>query len=209
MFDPIISRPSRYSRFVKVMRIALPVTAVGVVAVLFLWPQLRGLDTGFILPDVREVQLEGDGRVRLDSPRYVGRSDEGDAYRVEAGSARVDPISPRRIELERMHADLPGSDGGRDFAVHASQALYDRDAETLDLDGDVRVRTNDGYELRTQAAKVDVARGAVATSTPVDGEGPRGSIVADRMDIENRGAVIRFEGKVRAVLVTGNGGSAP
>ncbi len=199
-------RPSRYSRFVKIMRVALPVTAVAMLAVLALWPQLRGLDSGFILPGISDVELEGDGRVRLASPQYVGRGSGGEAYRVQAGSARVDPVSPRQVELEAMQASLPGRDGGRDFAVEAVQARYDRDAETLDLDGDVRVRTSDGYELRTQAARLDVARGHVATSTPVDGEGPRGSIVADRMDIEERGALVRFEGKVRVKLLTGGAG---
>ncbi|MFW5833103.1 MAG: LPS export ABC transporter periplasmic protein LptC [Pseudomonadota bacterium] len=199
-------RPSRYSRFVRTMRIALPLTAAATIAVVALWPQLRGIDASFILPDVREVELEVDGRVRLDNPEYVGRGSAGDAYRVEAGAARVDPLAPGRVELEHMRVDLPGGGQGRDLEVHSLGALYDRDAATLDLDGNIRVRTSDGYELRTEAARVEVARGTVVTSTPVDGEGPRGSIVADRMHIEERGEIVRFEGRVRARLLTGDEG---
>jgi lipopolysaccharide export system protein LptC len=199
-------RPSRYSRFVRTMRIALPVTAISVVAVVALWPHLGGIDGSFILPDVRDVELEVDGRVRLDNPEYVGQGRAGEAYRVEAGAARVDPLAPGRVELEHMRVDLPGSARGRDLEVRSVGALYDRDAATLDLDGDIRVRTSDGYELRTEAAHVDVANGTVVTSTPVDGEGPRGSIVADRMEIEARGEVVRFEGRVRARLLTGDEG---
>jgi lipopolysaccharide export system protein LptC len=188
------------------MRIALPVAAAGVVATIAFWPQLGGVDGSFILPDVRDVELEVDGRVRLDNPEYVGRGAAGEAFRVEAGAARVDPLAPERVELEHMRADLPGSARGRDLKVESVGALYDRDAGTLDLDGDIRVRTSDGYELRTEAARVDMANGTVVTSTPVDGEGPRGSIVADRMEIEARGDVVRFEGAVRARLLTGDDG---
>lgn len=192
-------QPSRYSRFVRVMRFALPLTAMGVVALIVLWPQLRGLETGFILPDVREVDLEADGRVRLDHPEYVGRGSDGNPYRVGAGAARVDPTSPRRIELEDMRADFPRPNA-RDVAVEARQALYDRDAGTLDLGGGVLVTTSDGYVLRTDAASVHIESGAVQSRGAVDGAGPRGAIVADRMAIQDGGEVVRFEGNVRATI---------
>ncbi|TVQ35598.1 MAG: hypothetical protein EA356_07270 [Geminicoccaceae bacterium] len=201
-------KPGRYSRFVRAMRVALPATALATLALVVFWPQLGGLDSDFVFPDVRDVALERDGRVRLDRPSYVGRSNDGDAFRVGAEAARVDPRAPQRVELEHMQADLPGAGSSRGFEVRSLQALFDRDADTLDLDGDIRVRTTDGYELRTQAAVVDVAKGTVHTSTPVDGDGPRGSIVADRMAIEEGGELVRFEGRVRVRLLTG-GSTAP
>lgn len=202
MVEPPRASASRYSRFVRVMRFVLPLTAMGLIGVVVLWPQLRGLETGFIMPDIRDVELEEDGRVRLDRPEYVGRGSDGAPYRVVAGTARVDPASPRRIELEAMRADFPRP-GARNVAVEAETALYDRDAGTLDLDGGIRVTTSDGYELRTRAATVDVGRGDVRSKGAVDGDGPRGAIVADRLAIQNGGDVLRFEGNVRATLNMG------
>ncbi|MEO1089999.1 MAG: LPS export ABC transporter periplasmic protein LptC [Pseudomonadota bacterium] len=188
-----------YSGFVRFMRIMLPVAALGILAVIVLWPRLQGLDTGLIVPQVGDLDLEADGRVRLDQPRYVGRGDDGDAFSVEAEAGRVDPRAPNRIELERMRADLPGSDE-RQVELRAAEALYDRDQDTLDLGGEVRLVTSDGYELRTTSAHVDVANGTVATTAPVDGDGPTGTIVADRMDAADGGAVITFRGNVHVVI---------
>ena len=191
--------PSRYSRFVRVMRLVLPLGAVGLLALVVLWPRLQGLDGGFVVPAADEVALERDGRVRLDHPRYVGEAREGRAYVVEADAARVDPTAPRRIELERMRASLP-TEGERDVAVAAAHAVYDRDRAWIDLDGGIEVATSDGYRLETEAAVVALEAGRLETRSPVDGTGPEGAIRADRLVVESDGRVIRFEGNVRVTL---------
>jgi lipopolysaccharide export system protein LptC len=190
----------RYSRFVRAMRISLPIGAVALLALLVTWPRLHGPDDDVVTPSVESVDLEQDGRVRLNDPRYVGEGDDGGAgFTVEADVARVDPAAPSRIELDRMRAELP-TEGGRDVTVVAAHAVYDRDAATLDLDGGIELVTDDGYRLLTEAAEVAVDRTQLRTRTPVEGQGPRGEIVADRMEVEEGGSIVRFTGNVRLVL---------
>ncbi len=197
----MIPQKSRYTRFVRVMRLALPFGAAALVAALVLWPRLQGLDRDFVLPEVDETVIEKDGRVRLDNPRYVGEASAEGAYRVEAEAARLDPTSPRHVELEHMRAELPTPER-RDVEVEAARALYDRDRETIDLDGGIEVATSDGYRLRTDAATVAIAAGSLVTRGPIDGLGPQGTISAERLEVEKRGEVLRFSGDVRVNLRT-------
>jgi lipopolysaccharide export system protein LptC len=194
-------RPSRrYSRFVRAMRVLLPVGAFALLALLATWPRIHGPDGDVVRPSAESVDLERDGRVRLDQPRYVGEGDADSAgFAVEAETARVDPTAPSRIELDRMRAEL-ATRGGRDVTVEAAHALFDRDAGTLDLDGGIALTTDDGYRLRTEAADVAIEAGRLRTRTPVAGEGPRGTLEADRLEVEESGAVLRFSGDVRLVL---------
>lgn len=189
----------RYSRFVRVMRLALPVGAVAILGLLVIWPRLHGLDDAMIVPSTESVELERDGRVRLDSPRYVGEAGGAGAYSVEAEAARVDPASPRKIELERMRADIPTATDG-DIAVEAGRAVYDRDRAMLDLAGGIEVMTDAGFKLTTQAAEVALEAGKLRSLTPVKGEGPDGELEADRLAVEDEGAILRFTGNVRVRL---------
>jgi len=193
----------RYSRFVRAMRVALPVVALALLALLLTWPRLHGPDSDVITPAAESVDLERDGRVRLDRPRYVGEGSGSRGFSVEAEAARVDPTSPRRIELERMRAELPADDA-RDIAVEAGRAVFDRDSGILDLEGGIDVVTDDGYRLHTEAAKVAVDAGLLRTLAPVTGSGPKGELVADRLEVSERGDVLRFSGNVRARLPVGD-----
>ncbi len=194
----MLRRGGRYSLFVRTMRVALPVGAIGLLALVMLWPRLSAIDSGPNL-GVGGVDLEQDGRVRLDHPRYVGEASEGGAYAVEAESARLDPVEPRRIELEQMRAELP-AEGRGPVELRADGAVFDRDEELIELDGGIELTTADGYRLRTEAATVVLGAGTVRSSTPVDGDGPEGEIRADRLEVDDGGEVIRFVGDVRVRL---------
>jgi len=190
----------RYSRFVRAMRLVLPAGALGLLALLVAWPRLHGPERDVVTPSVESVNLERDGRVRLDNPRYVGEAaDDAASFVVEAATARVDPASRRRVDLDRMRAELP-TEGGRAVTVEAAHAVFDRDEATLDLDGGIEVTTDDGYRLRTRAAEVAIDDKRLWTRTPVAGDGPRGELAADRLEVEEGGAVLRFTGNVRLVL---------
>ena len=191
----------RYSRFVRAMRVALPVGAFALLALLLAWPRLHGPESDVIRPTADRVDLERDGRVRLDHPRYVGDGSGGRSFTVEAEVARVDPTAPRRIELERMHAELPARSGRR-ISVDAGRAVYDRDDALLDLDGGIDVVTDDGYRLHTDAAVVAIEPGMLTTRAPVQGSGPEGELAADRLEVRDGGDLMRFSGNVRVRLRT-------
>lgn len=198
-----MSRRGGYSLFVRLMRVLLPMGALTLLTLVVLWPRLDGVE-GVLDGGIGALDLEEDGRVRLDNPRYVGEATNGGAYAVEAVAARVDPVTPRVIELERMRADLP-MENARDVSLTALEAVFDRDLALIELDGGIELVTADGYSLRTETATVALEAGTVESATPVEGDGPAGAITADRLEVEQRGKVIRFVGNVRVTLEAATG----
>ena len=57
-----------------------------------------------------------------------------------------------------------------------------------------------GYEFRSDYAQVDIKEGAAYGDSPVEGQGPMGTLTADSFNITERGKVIRFNGSVKMTL---------
>ena len=194
-----MDRTGRYSRFVRAMRVALPLGAVGLLVLLAVWPRLQGPGGDLVEPAAESVRLERDGRVRLDRPRYVGGGDGAGGFTVEATAARVDPSAPSHIELEEMRAELATREAG-EVTVEAGHAVYDRERDVVDLTRGIDVVTADGYRLESAAATLALDAGRLRTLAPVAGRGPAGELVADRLVVTERGDVWRFSGNVRVRL---------
>lgn len=190
---------SVYSSFVRVMRLALPLGVLCLGGALIFWQDLVGGDGSMIVPEVGEITLNDDGRVQLASPRYVGQDGDGGGYEITATNAWVDPRQPNLIELDAMVADFPDEDG-RAVKLEATKAHYNRTASNMLLENGVVLVTSDGYRLQTQRAWVKLEDGEVDTETPVDGDGPDGTIRATRMEVRDNGDVIRFVGDVHALF---------
>ena len=74
----------------------------------------------------------------------------------------------------------------------------------LDLNGEVTLFHDRGFELRTQAAQVDLEAGVARGSEDVEGQGPFGNLEAEGFQVLDRGARVLFMGKSRAVLYPNN-----
>jgi lipopolysaccharide export system protein LptC len=190
---PIAAPRRGYSRFVGQMRWLLPALALALVVLIGAWPQLVG---SIAVPSLG-VPI-GEPMV-MSEPRYVGRTRDAQPFTVEAQAARLDPAAPDRITLESMRAGVTTA-SGRDLALSAADAVYDRSRQELRLDGGVALESTDGYRFSAESAQVDLAQGRVVGKTPIDGAGPTGTIRADRFEFARGGDQLRFSGRVRVVL---------
>ena len=193
-------RPRRRSRLIDVLRILLPVLALILVGMVIIWPQIVPGPAGIAVPTL----LPGDGdqpdRLRMDSPRYVGRTSHDRPYEVTARSASLDPLATNVVHLDQPSADIAlGEDGN--VHVMAQNGTYDRAADKLLLDGGIEVVTSNGYRFVTPSARVHLAQGRIRGWQPIEGVGPTGRLSADRFEIKDAGDVLRFDGRVRVTLV--------
>ena len=189
----------RSSRLVGLLRYLLPATALGLVALVVLWPQLIGGAGGLIAPIFANAEIAGTDVMLMRNPRYLGQTRDAEPYELTAASAYVDPKRPSRIHLERLAAELAPANR-RDVNLVALRGVYHRTADKLDLDGDIALTTSDGYRFETERARIDLERGQVIGERPIQGSGPAGTLSADRFEIRDQGAVLRFEGRVKVTL---------
>lgn len=194
-------RRGRRSRLVDALRILLPVLALVLVGLVVAWPHVLPGPGGIAVPTFVPGDADEPDRLRMDSPRYVGETEHKRPYAVTARSASLDPLGANIVHLDQPAADIAvGMDG--EVRVLAQNGTYNRDSERLLLDGGIEVITSTGYRFVTPSARVNLAQGQIRGWEPIAGEGPAGTLSADRFEIREAGDVIRFDGRVRVTVLT-------
>lgn len=195
---PRLSGRSAYSIFVGVMKLLLPLLAVGLIVLVVLWPRLQSDDGDFRF-SVGQVSSEDENGSVMINPRYEGLDDSGQPFTVTADSANQVPGREFVIDLTRPKGDMVAEDGAW-LAISAERGRYDREGQLVDLTGTVSLFHDRGYELLTERLAVDLASGLAVSDLPVHGQGPFGFVDSEGMRVESRGAVVHFTGKSKMVF---------
>jgi hypothetical protein len=89
----------------------------------------------------------------------------------------------RKASLINVQADL-SLKNGQWMNASAPHGTLDADSQKLSLSGAIAVFTDQGYEIHTDLAYIDLARGTAVGPHHVTGQGPSGTFEADRFRIE-------------------------
>lgn len=189
-------RARRHSRAVQVLKVALPVIA----AVLAL---------GFIVyfyvvtPGPVATGMDGaaysEGKLVMANPKLEGFTREGRPYKMTAVRAVQALGQQSVVELEEIDATLP-LDAETVATVDAARGVYDRDKNTLDISTEVTMTTTGGMSATLQSAFLDIAKGVMRTSEPVNITTNGSTITSDSMSVLDNGKVLVFEKRVRVHL---------
>ncbi|MEM9147734.1 MAG: LPS export ABC transporter periplasmic protein LptC [Pseudomonadota bacterium] len=193
---------SRYSRRVRWMKVALPLFALVLVGAIFLVG--RGLETQNALLSPEELARLSAG-LKLERPRFAGRTEAGEPFVLRAVSAEPDGAMPNRIRLGEPDGELTLSDG-RLITGRSDTGTMLRLEERLILDGAVRLDSSDGYRFEADRMIVNMGARRAKSIGPVRGQGPAGTIEAGAMRLvagpDGKGATrIFFERRVRVVFI--------
>ncbi|MFQ5957944.1 MAG: LPS export ABC transporter periplasmic protein LptC [Alphaproteobacteria bacterium] len=188
----------RYSRFVGLMKVVLPMSAAALAALVVAWPYLEGRDSGMPL-SFANVEATTAEALFMRNARYFGSDDRDQPFTVTADSVIQADDQSDTIRFTLPKADILLSDGAW-LALTADRGTLRRSDQTLLLDGAVNIFSDEGYEFRTERAEIDLSTSVARGNVAIEGQGPFGILNADtfRLDRDNRS--IRFEGQVRLVL---------
>jgi lipopolysaccharide export system protein LptC len=186
----------RYSVFVKFMKGALPLAALGLgIAVLAYALQPR--DTGRIAMTFERIgRVQGD--LTMVKPRLTGTDDEGQPFIVTAASAVQLGRGSDQVRLQDVAADISMKDGTA-LHVTAETGIVDTRTYVLDVTG-VHITSADGYDARTASANADLKAGIVKGDSPIEAEGRFGRVTARRFALNRETRQLRFSGNVRMLL---------
>jgi lipopolysaccharide export system protein LptC len=198
--ERLYRRALRHSRRVRLLRVCLVGAVVVVLAGLVVdnyWPAVGTLH----LPgEVANVLIQGN-KLIMQKPRITGYTDDGRAYQFRAEAAAQDVTKPDFVQLERIRAKMEMTDKST-VDLWSDDGLYDMKADMLTLDNNIRLVSSTGYEARLSHAVVDVRKGNVVSNTPVWVNLLEGTLDAKRLEITDKGDVVRF-GDVHMVLQSG------
>jgi lipopolysaccharide export system protein LptC len=188
----------RYSRRVTLLKRLLPVIGVALLALVAIWPRLvpllESVRFGFPVIDLREAH-----ELRMLNPRYAGVDRFNRPYVVTSAIGRQASNRDDLMSLERPRAEMTMHNGAL-VVVTAATAMYQSQAQLLDLFGDVNLVHENGTHFVTNTAHVDVAADSAMGNDPVTGHGPSGDITAQGFRVVDRGNTIVFTGKSNLLL---------
>jgi lipopolysaccharide export system protein LptC len=197
-----------YTRYIKMLRLVLPTLAAIGLLTLLLWPWWRErqqtLLSGAIIPPVSTSPTPAaKAPLQVLKPEYQGTDKSGRPYRITADRVEqaLDPKDPLLLIAPRASLvfDAAKTDHTGEATLQAQQGLYDQQAQTIDLQGNV-IFAYGGYQLHAADLALDLIAGAATTATPVTGDGPAGSIAGQALSIADKGARIVLKGPSRVVL---------
>jgi lipopolysaccharide export system protein LptC len=194
-------------RYVTLLRIALPMAALMLAALVIAWPQIQNRErVAFSLAptgnDSKEVE-----QLTMVNPRFVGLDSKQQPYTVTAKSATQERAGADLILLDHPQADIL-LDGGAWVTVTGRTGRYSQKQQILDLEGDIDVFHDSGYEFHTEKAQIDLANDTINGDVPVTGHGPGGAIDAQGFMILDHGQTVIFTGNSKLHLNPGAQGGA-
>ncbi|MBV8507620.1 MAG: LPS export ABC transporter periplasmic protein LptC [Alphaproteobacteria bacterium] len=176
----------------------MPIIGVALLALVTIWPRvvplLESVRFGFPVIDLREAH-----ELRMLNPRYAGVDRENRPYVVTSAIGRQASDRDDLMSLERPRAEMTMHNGAL-VVVTAATAMYQSQAQLLDLFGDVNLVHENGTRFVTSTAHVDVAADTAGGNDPVSGHGPSGDITAQGFRVLDRGNMIVFTGKSNLLL---------
>lgn len=193
---PDFRKARRHSTRVRWIKRLVPLTiivaVIGIGAVSILSRLKLSIDLPF---DIGHLTLSG-SRLTMELPKLSGFTDDNRGYRITARTAVQDLTRPDVIELADIEARLELAEKGW-ASVNAKTGSFDTKKQFITLGDGVDLAMNGGYGGKLEDAQVDIKAGTIATAKPVVFTYLDGKLVADRLDVTDRGARALFQGHVQ------------
>ncbi len=186
-----------YSKFVKSLKITLPLLALAIIAALF---------TGNMLNDKQIIPTQNSntktaatiGKNELLTPRFDSVDAKNQPFIITADRALQDTDNDQ-IQLEKPKGTLE-LNNGKTLTITALDGTYHQENQKVFLKNDVRLTQNDGYEFTTQTLDIDMKANTAHTDKAVQGGGPLGKIKAQGMDANNDTETLIFQGPATLLI---------
>lgn len=185
----------RHSRFVRLLRIAVPAVVLLSMAVIVGISVFNPFRILTQLPvDLGNMVVSGT-KITMETPHLAGYSPEGRPYELWAKAATQDITDPDNVELATLRAKVMMEDKST-MTLDARNGKFNSKTQLLYLNNDIFLQTTTGYEARLTEAVVDIGKGTVESDQPVDVKLLNGTLLGQRMRITEHGDLVRFEGGV-------------
>ncbi|MGY8958085.1 MAG: LPS export ABC transporter periplasmic protein LptC [Alphaproteobacteria bacterium] len=188
-----------YGRFVGLIKIILPTIATALIVLVAVWPHLNEQKKRFAIGPT-QIDASDAENLRMVNPKYTGVDDRRRPYSVTANAAGQSDGKSSLVALDAPKADVFLGDDTW-VALTASDGVFDREKQILELTGAVNLFHDSGYEFATSSAVFDLSAGDATGTEPVEGQGPFGRLTAEGFRIHNRGQRVEFLGKAKLFIL--------
>jgi len=188
----------RYTLFVGVMKRALPTAAFAVIAAVLAFFFVARQPSKVSMTYQQLDAIKND--LTMAKPRLTGADAKGHPFTITADTAIQDIKNPKRAWLKKVEADLTMDQNGW-VNVNATDGLLDMLKGNLLLNDGIDVYTDSGYSFHSKAAWLDLKKWIVWGNNPVTGQGPMGTVKADRFHYDRGAHELTLDGNVHMTIV--------
>ena len=188
-----------HDRLVRFLARALPM-GVGVMAALMIITPLspRG-EVSFLLDRNKVAQIKE--RLSVDNAMYRGRDNQGRPFSLLAGEAVQRSSIEGLVRMQDLVAQLLLTEGPA--RLSAEGGIYNIDAETVAVNGPVRLTAADGYAMVASGVSIDLRARTMQGDSGVSGQVPAGTFSAKTMRADLAARTITLEGDARLTMIPG------
>lgn len=187
----------KYTKFIRWMRLILPMIAMIMVAVVFTWSNMR--DDNIVPVQEETGAPKTIGKNELLNPRFESTDEKKQPYTITAQRAIQGKANEDLIILEQPLADMLLKNGNW-VAIQADKGAFRQDNQRLFLNGTVRLFHDQGYQLETAQLYVDLEKNTAWSDVDVHGQGPAGTLDAKGLKADANSGHLVFEGPATLVL---------
>lgn len=173
--------PGLHSRIVGILKVGLPLVALGMLASIFL-VQTDDRLGGNIVFSTGDVEALGEG-LRITNPTFTGTTASQDEFRFTAALVEPDAAPPERARITTLAGEV-ALHGGPVVEVEADTGDLHIPTQRLDLAGNVRIRTSEGYRMVAEQATLDLKAGSIVAGNVVETTGPLGKIDSGSLNVQ-------------------------
>ena len=188
-----------HDRLVGFLPRALPMGVGVITALMIITPLSPRGEVSFLLD--RNAVSVIEERLSVDNAMYRGRDDLGRPFSITAGEAVQRSSAEGKVRMRSLMAQLLLEDGPAQLT--ADSGTYDIEAEVVSVDGELRMRTADGYAMTARGVSFDLERRTVRGAGGVEGAVPAGTFSADTMRGDLDARTISLQGNARLRMVPG------
>ena len=195
-----------HRRRVEALKWLLPAIALALTSIIG-WSWFNPSTTSFHI-DYSPQDFELSGQDEMLNPRFFGVDNQKQRYTITAEAAMRAAAGNEQVFLIKPAADITVERGDW-LALNADQGIYDRDSKTLALSGAVSLYADNGFEMHTDQAEVDLNSGVIESTSAVRGQGPWGLLNANGFKYAHKGDIMHFYGRPTLLLYPDPSGSVP
>jgi lipopolysaccharide export system protein LptC len=190
---------ARHSRRVRFLRFAIPAAIVIIAAVILIATFFNPLHRLGPFPiDPTKITFSGT-KIVMESPRVMGFTTDQRPYEIAVRAAVQELTKLDVLELDGISAKIELRDGHH-VNITSINGVYDTKAEVLRLNDHITINSTSGYEGRLSEATVHISSGNIVSESPVEVKLPTGLLTANRLEVRDNGAIIKFSGGVEMNL---------
>lgn len=198
-----------YSVFVKILRVCLPLCALGIMAVLLTWPdereaykgQTETTETSDGFQVTRNKELEENIENELIAADFSSKTTSGTPYTLTAERAIQKKEQPDLIFLKKLDGVLENETAP--ILLKAKEGTYNQKTQFLTLNQEITIRQEGRGTMFFTSLDADLKQGEAMSPLPVRGESIDGTIEAESMKLEEQGKVIIFHGPAHLTMNKG------